>query len=133
MEVTMLTLRLNVKHSTFAQLMELEVWPSTASSVLMVHSSTRTTSSVTGGSTLTAPLPRISTLSMMKLLLNVKLLQQLLQMLQVNMELLSKRNMQLLLTILRRKISKKAGRKEEQQERRKEGRKKRLRQRKVRE
>merc|ERR1711892_767066 len=66
MEVTMLTLRLNVKHSTFAQLMELEVWPSTASSVLMVHSSTRTTSSVTGGSTLIAPLPRISTLSMMK-------------------------------------------------------------------
>merc|ERR1740128_322267 len=74
----MLTLRLNVKHSTFAQLMELEVWPSTASSVLMVHSSTRTTSSVTGGSTLTAPLPRISTLLMMKLLLNVKLLQELL-------------------------------------------------------
>merc|ERR1712123_543363 len=72
----MLTLRLNVKHSTFAQLMELEVWPSTASSVLMVHSSTRTTSSVTGGSTLTAPLPRISTLSMMKLLLSVKLLQE---------------------------------------------------------
>merc|ERR1712106_1320144 len=76
MEVTMLTLRLNVKHSTFAQLMELEVWPSTASSVLMVHSSTRTTSSVTGGLTLTAPLPRISTLSMMKLLLSVKLLQE---------------------------------------------------------
>merc|ERR1712128_49843 len=57
-------------------LMELEVWPSTASSVLMVHSSTRTTSFVTGGSTLTAPLPRISTLSMMKLLLSVKLLQE---------------------------------------------------------
>merc|ERR1712106_297591 len=76
MEVTMLTLRLNVKHSTFAQLMELEVWPSTASSVLMVHSSTRTTSSVTGGLTLTAPLPRIFTLSMMKLLLSVKLLQE---------------------------------------------------------
>merc|ERR1712008_395158 len=76
MEVTMLTLRLNVKHSTFAQLMEREVWPSTASSVLMVHSSTRTTSSVTGGSTLTAPLPRISTLSMMKLLLSVKPLQE---------------------------------------------------------
>merc|ERR1712128_130336 len=73
-------LRLNVKHSTFVQLMELEVWPSTASSVLMVHSSTRTTSSVTGGSTLTAPLPRISTLSMMKLLLSVKLLQELLLM-----------------------------------------------------
>merc|ERR1712008_313656 len=76
MEVTMLTLRLNVKHSTFAQLMEREVWPSTASSVLMVHSSTRTTSSVTGGSTLTAPLPRNSILSMMKLLLSVKLLQE---------------------------------------------------------
>merc|ERR1712106_1090000 len=59
---------------------ELEVWPSTASSVLMVHSSTRTTSSVTGGSTLTAPLPRISTLSMMKLLLSVKLLRELLLM-----------------------------------------------------
>merc|ERR1712123_403107 len=90
----MLTLRLNVKHSTFAQLMELEVWPSTASSVLMVHSSTRTTSFVTGGSTLTAPLPRISTLSMTTLLLNVKLLQQLLLM----PHLLLKNNMQLLLT-----------------------------------
>merc|ERR1712106_407626 len=42
----------------------------------MVHSSTRTTSSVTGGLTLTAPLPRIFTLSMMKLLLSVKLLQE---------------------------------------------------------
>merc|ERR1712106_1254753 len=99
----MLTLRLNVKHSTFAQLMELEVWPSTASSVLMVHSSTRTTSSVTGGSTLTAPLLRISTLSMMKLLLNVKLLQELLLMPLVLMELLLKRNMQLLLTTLNMK------------------------------
>merc|ERR1719153_344570 len=74
MEVTMLTLRLNVKHSIFAQLMELEVLPSTASSVLMEHSSTRTISSVIGGSTLTAPLLRIFTLSMMRLLLNVKLL-----------------------------------------------------------
>merc|ERR1712106_562381 len=82
----MLTLRLNVKHSTFAQLMELEVWPSTASSVLMVHFSTRTTSSVTGGSTLTAPLLRSSTLSMMKLLLSVKLLQELLLMLLVLMK-----------------------------------------------
>merc|ERR1711881_372040 len=54
--------------------MELEVWPSTASSVLMVHSSTRTTSSVIGGSTLTAPLLKIFTLSTMKSLLNVKLL-----------------------------------------------------------
>merc|ERR1719153_13466 len=75
MEVTMLTLRLNVKHSIFAQLMELEVLPSTASSVLMEHSSTRTISSVIGGSTLTAPLLRIFTLSMMRLLLNVKLWQ----------------------------------------------------------
>merc|ERR1711892_1650576 len=99
----MLTLKPNAKLSTFAQLMELEVWPSTASSVLMVHSSTRTTSSVTGGSTLTAPLLRISTLSMMKLLLNVKLLQELLQMLLVLMELLFKRNMQLLLTTLNMK------------------------------
>merc|ERR1712119_265886 len=74
MEVTMLTLRLSVKHSIFAQLMELEVLPSTASSVLMEHSSTRTISSVIGGSTLTAPLQRIFTLSMMRLLLNVKLL-----------------------------------------------------------
>merc|ERR1712106_974473 len=49
-------------------------------SVLMVHSSTRTTSSVTGGSTLTSPLPRNSILSMMKLLLSVKLLQELLLM-----------------------------------------------------
>merc|ERR1719233_928916 len=75
MEVTMLTLRLSVKHSIFAQLMELEVLPSTASSVLMEHSSTRTISSVIGGSTLTAPLLRIFTLSTMRLLLNVKLLQ----------------------------------------------------------
>merc|ERR1711970_1375391 len=85
MEVTMLILRLNAKHFIFAQLMELEVWPSTASSVLMVHSSTRTISYVTGGSILTAPLLRISTLLMMKLLLNVKLL---LLMLSVVMELL---------------------------------------------
>ena len=58
---------------------------STASSDQMVHSSTRTISSVTGGSILTAPLLRISTLLMMKLLLNVKLL---LLMLLVVMELL---------------------------------------------
>merc|ERR1719500_2526748 len=74
----MLTPRLSAKHSIFAQLMELEVWPSTASSVLMVHSSTRTTSSVIGGSTLTAPLPRTSTLSTMKSLLSVKLSHQIL-------------------------------------------------------
>ena len=75
MEVTMLTQRLSAKHSTSAQQMELEVWPSIAFSVPTEQSSTRTTSSVTGGSTLTAPLLKISTLSMMKLLLNVKLLQ----------------------------------------------------------
>merc|ERR1719153_1328144 len=86
MEVTMLTLRLNVKHSIFAQLMELEVLPSTASSVLMEHSSTRTISSVIGGSTLTAPLLRIFTLSMMRLLLNVKLLLELLLILLIIMK-----------------------------------------------
>merc|ERR1712226_1149543 len=40
---------------------EPEVWPSTASSVPTELCSTRTTSSATGGSTLTAPPPRIST------------------------------------------------------------------------
>merc|ERR1719483_1007837 len=98
MEVTMRTLRLNVKHSTFAQLMELEVWQSTASSVLMEHSSTRITSFVTGGSTLIAQLLQISTLSMMKLLLNVKLLKELLLMLLVHMKHLQ--NMQLLMRVL---------------------------------
>ena len=98
MEVTMRTLRLNVKHSTFAQLMELEVWQSTASSVLMEHSSTRITSFVTGGSTLIAQLLQISTLSMMKLLLNVNLLQELLLMLLVPMKHLQ--NMQLVMRVL---------------------------------
>merc|ERR1712083_36848 len=76
----------SVKHSIFAQLMELEVLPSTASSVLMEHSSTRTISSVIGGSTLTAPLLRIFTLSMMRLLLNVKLLLELLLILLIIMK-----------------------------------------------
>merc|ERR1712083_151659 len=49
----------------------------------MEHSSTRTISSVIGGSTLTAPLLRIFTLSMMRLLLNVKLLLELLLLLLV--------------------------------------------------
>merc|ERR1712038_1917524 len=84
----MLTLRLNVKHSIFAQLMELEVLPSTASSVLMEHSSTRTISSVIGGSTLTAPLLKNFTLLTMKLLLNAKLLLELPPMLLVPMRLL---------------------------------------------
>merc|ERR1719483_1563166 len=97
-EVTMQTLRLNVKHSTFAQLMELEVWQSTASSVLMEHSSTRITSFVTGGSTLIAQLLQISTLSMMKLLLNVNLLQELLLMLLALMKHLQ--NMQLVMRVL---------------------------------
>merc|ERR1711970_1475945 len=97
----MLTLRLNAKYFIFAQLMELEVWPSTASSVLMVHSSTRTISYVTGGSILTAPLLRISTLLMTKLLLNVKLL---LLMLLVVMELLLKRSTLQLLIIQNMKM-----------------------------
>merc|ERR1719471_1222851 len=53
MEVIMLTRRPSVKCSTFVLLMELEVLPSTASCVPMEPSSTRTTSSVTGGSMLT--------------------------------------------------------------------------------
>ena len=104
MEVTMLTQRMNAKHFIFAQLMELEVWPSTASSVLMVNSSTRTISSVTGGSIMTAPLLRISTLLMMKLLLNVKLL---LLMLSVVMQLLLKRSMLLQLLIIQNMTTKK--------------------------
>ena len=74
MEVTMLTQRMNAKHFIFAHLTELEIWQSTASSDQMVHSSTRTISSVTGGAILTAPLLRISTFLQMKLMLNLKLL-----------------------------------------------------------
>merc|ERR1719334_512257 len=66
MEVTTRTLRLSAGPSISALLMELEGWPSTASSVPTEHCSTRTTSSVTGGSTSTAPLPRISTPSTMR-------------------------------------------------------------------
>merc|ERR1712083_330436 len=50
MEVTRLTRRPSARSSTSAQLMELEVLPSTASSVPTEPSSTRTTSSATGGS-----------------------------------------------------------------------------------
>merc|ERR1711963_1003453 len=50
-------------------LMELVVFPSTVSSVPTEPSSTRTTSSATGGSTLTAPQPRTSTASMTNMLL----------------------------------------------------------------
>ena len=100
MEVTMPIPRLSVKHSIFAQLMELEVLPSTASSVLMEHSSTRTISSVIGGSTLTAPLLRIFTLSMMRLLLNVKLLLELLLILLIIMKHLLTMLLLLLLVII---------------------------------
>ena len=82
----MLIQKLSVKHSTSALLMVLEVLPSTASSVPMELSLTRTTSSVTGGSTLTAPLLRTSTVSMMRLLLREMLLLVLL--IRLSMELL---------------------------------------------
>merc|ERR1712224_733071 len=71
MEVTMLMVRLSARSSISAQLMELEVWPSTASSAPTEPSSTRTTSSVIGGSTSTVLKLRIFTLSMMTSLLNV--------------------------------------------------------------
>merc|ERR1712012_1176138 len=70
----MLIQKLSVKHSTSALLMVLEVLPSTASSVPMELSSTRTTSSVTGGSTLTALKPRVSIASMINTLLREMLL-----------------------------------------------------------
>ena len=82
----MLIQKLSVKHSTSALLMVLEVLPSTASSVPMELSSTRTTSSVTGGSTLTVPLLRTSTVSMMRLLLREMLL--LVPLIRLSMELL---------------------------------------------
>merc|ERR1712201_39585 len=92
MEVTMLMVRLNVKCSTFVLLMELEVLLSTVSSVPMELSSTRTTSSVTGGSTSTAPLLRSSTPSMTRLLLreNLWMLLHLLMLQSPPMELLKK-------------------------------------------
>ena len=69
MEVTTLILRLSVKHSTSVLLMVLVVWLNTAFSAPMELSSTRTTSSVTGGSTLTVPRPRVCTASMTNTLL----------------------------------------------------------------
>merc|ERR1719513_161412 len=80
--------------------MELEVLPSTAFSVLMEHSSTRTISSVIGGSTLTAPLLRIFTLSMMRLRLNVKLLRELLLILLIIMKHLLTMLLLLLLLVI---------------------------------
>merc|ERR1719347_1721831 len=73
MEDTMLTLRQSVRCSASAQLMELEVFQNTASSVPMEHSLIRTILFVIGGSTLTAPLLRISTPSMTRLLLRERL------------------------------------------------------------
>merc|ERR1712233_20124 len=68
MEVTTPTVRLSARSSTSVPLMEPVVFPSTASSVPTEPSSTRTTSSATGGSTLTAPPPRTSTASMTNML-----------------------------------------------------------------
>merc|ERR1712117_1002592 len=74
MEVTMLIQKLNAKPSLSVQLMVPEVLPSTASCVPTELFSTRTTSSVTGGLTSTAPLPRSCTASMTSTLLSVMLL-----------------------------------------------------------
>ena len=60
-KVTTLTPRPSARLSTSAQLTEPVASPSTASSAPTEPSSTRTTSSATGGSTLTAPLLRTST------------------------------------------------------------------------
>merc|ERR1719499_737557 len=74
MEVTMLIQKLNVKLSTSVLLTVLVALPSTASCVPTELFSTRTTSSVTGGLTLTAPLLRSCTASMTNTLLSVMLL-----------------------------------------------------------
>merc|ERR1719297_582595 len=81
MEVTMLMVRLSVKSSTSAQLMELEVLLSTASSVPTAQFSTRTISSATGGSTLIVLKPRVFSPSMTRLLPNELKLTELLLML----------------------------------------------------
>merc|ERR1719234_310672 len=67
-EVTTRTLRLSARLSTSARPMALVGSPSTASSAPTEPSSTRTTSSATGGSTLTAPPLRSSTPSTTRLL-----------------------------------------------------------------
>merc|ERR1711931_269068 len=66
-EVTMRTLRLSARRSTSARPMAPVGSPSTASTAPTEPSSTRTTSSATGGSTLTAPPPRSSPLSTTRL------------------------------------------------------------------
>ena len=74
-QVTILTLRLNVR--SFISVPQLTRVSSlqSPSSAPMEPSSTRTTSSATGGSTLTAQSPRDSTHWMIRLQLNVKNLQ----------------------------------------------------------
>merc|ERR1719499_2593025 len=74
MEVTMLIQKLNAKLSTSVPLMVPEALPSTASCVPTEPFSTRTTSSATGGLTLTAPPLRSCTASMTSTLLSVMLL-----------------------------------------------------------
>merc|ERR1712198_280793 len=103
MEVTMLMVRLRVKSSTSAQLMELEVLLSTASSVPTAQFSTRTISSATGGSTLIVLKPRVFSPSMTRLLPNelklteLLLMPLLLTLLQLNQLL----TMQLLLNMVK--------------------------------
>merc|ERR1712083_1235653 len=103
MEVTTLTRRPSARSSTSAQLMELEVLPSTASSVPTEPSSTRTISSATGGSMSIAlnQLPLLQKRTQ-KLLLLVKkslhtlLLPKLPKMLPVVISLLPNMNMTML-------------------------------------
>ena len=71
----MLTLRPSARFSTSVPLMTREPWAPSLSSALMEPSSTKTTSSVTGGSTLSAPKLRDSTRSMTRLQLSERNLQ----------------------------------------------------------
>merc|ERR1712083_1149788 len=102
MEVTTLTRRPSARSSTSAQLMELEVLPSTASSVPTEPSSTRTISSATGGSMSIAlnQLPllqkRTQKLLLLKLTLHTLLLPKLPKMLPVVISLLPNMNMTML-------------------------------------
>merc|ERR1711892_712184 len=73
MEYIMPMVKPNAKFSTFAQLMELVVSLSTVSCAPTEPSSTRTTSSATGGLTLIVLKLKVFSLSTMKLLLNMLL------------------------------------------------------------
>merc|ERR1712083_938229 len=103
MEVTTLTRRPSARSSTSAQLMELEVLPSTASSVPTEPSSTRTTSSATGGS-MSIALNQLQLLQkrtlklllLVKLTLHTLLLPKLPRMLPVVISLLPNMNMTML-------------------------------------